>query len=337
MEIPILDLKGRSAEQLRGDRELGRSADEGLSTVGTFVLCGHGVPGDILSAVRSTAEDFFAEPESEKQAWARPMTPEVARGYFGLPSGAVSVMGMERFSFGTWERDESDSYYSGSEGRAHFPDNRFPPQHAAFESAARAYFRCVEEVSHKLAVILEEALQLKPGTFTNDLKGNTGTATAILYPGGGVPPEGGVRIQAHNDVDLYTILRIFDDSRTDLYFLDRENRWNEVPAVRDSFIVNVGDLMQRYTNDRWLATSHKVLVPPQSSAQDRFSLAYFEHPRYDATVAPLEALLKREKQQPAYPAARVADFERQRRMLIHLGQTANEELLEPIEKRLGSA
>ena len=337
MAIPTIDLGGRDVRALRDERGLARAADEALATVGTFVLTGHGVPRSALEGVRTTSTAFFAEPPESKRASARPRTPAVARGYFGLPAGVVSEMGMERFSFGPWDVDRADPYFGSDEGRAHFPDNRFPPAHAAFEAAARAYFAHVQEASRRIAALFEVALGAEPGTFVDSLRGGTGTATAIRYPGGEAPPEGGVRIQAHNDVDLYTILRIFEDERTDLWFLDRNDQWHEVPAVPDGFVVNVGDLMQRYTDDRWLATSHKVVVPPNPGREeDRFSLAYFEHPRYDATVAPLPGLAHAEGS--AYEPVRVADFERQRRMLIHLGGSDPvAELSEPIDKRLGTS
>jgi len=333
MHIPILDLSGLSADALRNASSLGQAVDAALSDVGTFIVIGHGIPHSTLAAVESSARAFFDEPSATKRRAARPQKPAVARGYFNVPPNEVSVMGMERFSFGAWDCDTSDSYYGAPEGREHFPPNMFPAEHAAFEQAARTYFGCVQDVSGKLAILFELALSLPAGTFVDPLIGSTGTATAIRYPGGPRTVPGDVRIMAHNDVDLYTILWISECVRTDLVFLDRHDQWNEVSAVPDGLIVNVGDLMQRHTNDRWLATSHKVLAPSGTDADhDRFSLAYFEHPRYDSEVAPLVPA----GSDAHYPSVRVADFERQRRMLIHLGASAvTEELIAPIERRLG--
>ncbi len=339
MDIPILDLTGLSADALRDATALGHAVDAALSDVGTFVVVGHGIPQSTLHAVETTARGFFDEPSSTKRRAARPQQPAVARGYFNVPPNEVSVMGMERFSFGAWDCDTSDPYYGSPEGREHFPPNMFPAEHAAFDKAARTYFGCVQDVSRKLAILFELALSLPEGTLVDPLFGSTGTATAIRYPGGPRTVPGDVRIMAHNDVDLYTILWISGSARTDLLFLDRHDHWNEVSAVPDGLIVNVGDLMQRHTNDRWLATSHKVQAPPHEgtdtdSGDDRFSLAYFEHPRYDSQVAPLVPA----SASSPYPSVRVADFERQRRMLIHLGASAvTEELIAPIEQRLGSS
>ena len=338
MKIPILDLADRGPAEIRTAHELARATDDALSTAGTFVLVGHGIPDDAAERLREAAGAFFARSVEEKRLFARPRTPEVARGWFGLPAGVVSALGMERYSFGPWVAERGDPYYFATdEARAHFPDNRFPRDLPEFEAAARDWLDRIQEVSRRVAVLFETALGLPFGALVDDLDGSTGTATAIHYPGAEIDPgtEGEVRIQAHNDVDLYTILRIFDDERTDLHFLDRDDRWNEVPAVPGGFVVNVGDLMQRYTNDRWLATSHKVLVPSRErAARDRFSVAYFEHPRYDARVGPLEAV--RGDAPARYETVRVADFERQRRLLIHLGLSdPNAELLAPIEKRLG--
>src|SRR5439155_25066144 len=76
-----------------------------------------------------------------------------------------------------------------------------------------------------------------------------------------------------------------DDAPGGLKVLDRNGRWLEVPAVPGTFVVNIGDLMALWTNDRWSSTIHRVVNPPQEQAwRERYSIAFFHQPNHDALI-----------------------------------------------------
>lgn len=85
--------------------------------------------------------------------------------------------------------------------------------------------------------------------------------------------------------------------------LNRAGDWVDVPIAPDSFIVNIGELMARWTNERWKATLHRVVNPPleQAAASRRLSLVFFHNPNYDASVAALPGTVA-PGETPKYPA-----------------------------------
>lgn len=342
MKIPVVDLKAQTADQIFEDKSIGGQVNTAFTDVGSLVIVGHDFPVAVLQQMQDRSMEFFNRSAEEKSRVARTLGPEVARGYLGIVDSVVTA-NMERFSFGDFDVDYQDAYYGSAVGRAHFPPNTFLEGDKGLEQAARTYLLEIRKLSQKVAALFENALQLQRGVLAELLKGGTGTATSALYPKCAElqldESVENVRIQAHNDTDMWTILRIFGDGPTDLYYLDQSNEWHEVPRADNAFAINIGDTMQQFTNSHWLATSHKVLVPAKERrAFDRFSLPYFEHARYDAEISPLNSPLF--SVEPCeQERLSVGEFEKQRRMMIQLdtgGDGANDQLLAPIEARLGS-
>ena len=103
-----------------------------------------------------------------------------------------------------------------------------------------------------------------------------------------LPPPNQLRAGAHADYGSLTILRT-EDRPGGLQVLNRAGTWFDVPVAPDSFIVNIGELMARWTNERWKATLHRVVNPPpeQAPMSRRRSLVFFHNPNHDAPVAAL--------------------------------------------------
>ena len=128
----------------------------------------------------------------------------------------------------------------------------------------------------------------------------------MYYP----PPEatplpGQLRAGAHSDLGMMTLL-YSDNDIGGLEVMNREGRWVPVPVIDNAFTVNLGDLMMRWTNDRWRSTLHRV-VNPAAAASDlsrRLSIGMFFIPNYDAVVSPITAAYEA----PKYPPTTVADY-----------------------------
>ena len=136
---------------------------------------------------------------------------------------------------------------------------------------------------------LRLALDL-PETYFNDKIDQHITNFSVLhYPGQAEEPEPDqLRAGAHSDLGSLTI--IYQDSATGgLQVYTREEQWIDVPLIEGSFVVNLGDLMAEWTNDRWVSTPHRVVNPPRSHAhQDRLSIGFFHQPNYDAVIECIE-------------------------------------------------
>jgi isopenicillin N synthase-like dioxygenase len=94
-----------------------------------------------------------------------------------------------------------------------------------------------------------------------------------------------------------TILRT-EDARGGLEVRTREGEWVEVAAVPESFVVNLGDMMARWTNDRWLATLHRVANPPPGPGSRRQTIVFFHDPRADAVIDSIVAPGERRRYEP---------------------------------------
>jgi isopenicillin N synthase-like dioxygenase len=119
------------------------------------------------------------------------------------------------------------------------------------------------------------------------------------------PLPGQLRAGAHSDLGMMTLL-YSDNDVGGLEVMNRAGRWVRVPVIDGAFTVNLGDLMMRWTNDRWRSTLHRVVNPP-GAANDlsrRLSIGMFFIPNYDAVVAPIAG----HGEAPKYPPITVADY-----------------------------
>ncbi len=107
------------------------------------------------------------------------------------------------------------------------------------------------------------------------------------YPPPALPPRPGqIRAGAHSDYGSLTILAT-ENRPGGLQVCNAAGAWVDVPTIPGCFIVNIGDLMARWTNDAWVSTLHRVVNPPEGAGEEsrRISLVFFHNPNYDAPVA----------------------------------------------------
>ncbi|WP_292329531.1 2OG-Fe(II) oxygenase family protein [Mesorhizobium sp.] len=117
-----------------------------------------------------------------------------------------------------------------------------------------------------------------------------------------------MRAGAHTDYGSLTILLPQPGSRG-LQIVTPGGEWAEVPPVPGAFVINIGDLMARWTNDRWVSTVHRVVNPPaqQGGKDRRQSMAFFHQPNWDAEIAVLDACLS-EGEAPKYEPVRSGPY-----------------------------
>ena len=122
--------------------------------------------------------------------------------------------------------------------------------------------------------------------FDDKVDRSIGTMRLNYYPAQAVPPAPGqLRASAHTDYGGFTILS-GEDVPGGLQVRTRDGRWVDVATSPDRFVVNIGDLLMRWTNDRWLSNLHRVVNPPlgDTLSRPRLSIAFFNHPNYDVLI-----------------------------------------------------
>ncbi len=284
MAIPTIDLRSPAA------------ADEIASageSVGFFQIVGHGVDTGVIERAWTEARRFFDLPLDDRMAAARRHSAD-AYGYqpfefeslersLGVDTGLADLK--QTFNVGPRASDAVDR--SVPVATWAFGDTPWPPALPTLEPALRAYFDAMDALARRLLALIATSLNLHADFFEPYVDRAPGALRALDYPDldGHRPTPGQLRAGPHTDYGTLTVLRQ-DDAPGGLEVLDPStNRWTAVPARHGAFVVNLGDLLQRWTNDRWRSTLHRVVVPPPGAGPSRRqSMAFFHNANVDARI-----------------------------------------------------
>jgi len=289
--VPVIDL---TPARLGGSTERRRVADAidaACREIGFFSITGHGVPDRVVDELRRRAHEFFALPLAQKLAARHPVA-GTNRGYHPLGGEALSLANDEAappdlkefFHIGPVDAT-GDSYYTGDQGRRHFEPNTWPAAPDGFAPAATAYYRAMSHLVVFLMRLAALALEVDERFFDDKVDRSIGTMRLNYYPAETVPARPGqLRASPHTDYGGFTILS-GEDVPGGLQVRTRGGAWIDVPTRPTTFVVNIGDLLMRWTNDRWLSNLHQVVNPPvDGPARPRLSIAFFSHPNHDVLV-----------------------------------------------------
>ena len=289
--IPVIDVGPFLAGDEAAKPALARAVDEACREMGFLTIVGHGVPDEVIGAAREAAHAFFALPLEEKQRTPRPSHAS-GRGYtvFGDQALAYSL-GVEtppdlQESFGVGPLDNlpDDPYYTAPQAWTFFTPNIWPDTPAGFRPALSRYFARIDRLSRDLLRLCALALDLEETFFDDKVDRGVSSMRLVHYPPLSATPEAGqLRAGAHSDYGSITILQTDDDDGC-LQVKARSGDWIDVVPPPGALVINLGDMMSRWTNDRWVSTLHRVAVPPHGSGGARLSLVFFGQPNYDTVV-----------------------------------------------------
>lgn len=294
LEVPVIDISrfipGSKDEKIAIAQEVDRACRD----IGFLIIAGHGVDPDLIGRMRDVSQRFFDLPLAEKRKVARPGI-DVARGYIGLEDESV---GRSRDAMAT-EGDLNESLmigpvdapdpayaYAPAAGK-HFAGNIWPEQPADLRPVWTEYYRAMGELACNLMHIFAMALGLDEDYFDDKIDQHISRLRLRDYPAQHTAPKPGqIRAGAHSDYGSLTIL-CAEDKPGGLQVFNADGVWVDVPIVPGTFIINIGDLLERWTNDRWVSTLHRVVNPPADagSAARRQSIVFFHNPNYDAPIA----------------------------------------------------
>jgi isopenicillin N synthase-like dioxygenase len=305
-EVPSIDLRHPRAE-------VAAAIDQACREVGFFAIAGHGLPDDIADAAWAAGRDFFALPLDQRLAVAMP-EPGYPYGYCALSAETLaSSMGTstppdlkETYAIGPVDPPPTPlDAMTDADERAVFAPNLWPAALPALRPAWEAYYRVMAELAGRLMDLFAAALDLPDGWFETFIDRHGSAMRMIRYPHvdrDALP--GQLRAGAHTDYGTLTILRQ-DDAPGGLEVLTVDGRWAPVPFAPGTFVVNIGDLMARWTNDRWRSTLHRVVLPPPDAqgSTERFSFPFFHNANWDASVECLPTCLA-SGDEPRYPPVR---------------------------------
>lgn len=300
-EIPIIDVGPFMEGTPDGVAAVGEQVNRACTEIGFFQIVGHGVPDDLIKRTYDSAKAFFARADADKAEVAQP-APDQVRGWsavgreglsYSLDEEAPGDL-KEKMDMGPPHVDRSDPYFTGADAGPHFAPNVWPTEPIGMQPAWEEYFTAMSELSRQLMSTFAVALDLPIDFFDDRIDRHISMLRALNYPSQPDEPlPGQLRAGAHSDYGSLTIVRQ-EDRPGGLQVLTKSGDWADVPAIPGAFVVNIGDLMAEWTNDRWVSTMHRVVNPPRDLAEDsqRISLVFFHQPNYDAVVECLPTVLE---------------------------------------------
>jgi isopenicillin N synthase-like dioxygenase len=266
MNIPVIDLGSDAAA-------VASRIDDALATAGFMAVVGHGVDPALTEGAFDASRRFFALLEADKRRWHIDGWP-LKRGFDPVGWQALDP---------SQPPDIKESFYLGVEaiGPNQWPDEALVP---GFRAAMHAYSAACDALARRLMALYERALGLPIGHFDGFMRQPTCTTRLLHYP---PQPEavapGQIGCGAHTDWGALTLLA--QDDAGGLQVQGTDGTWTDVTPIPGAFVVNIGDLMARWTHDRWRSTMHRVVN--RVAGRERYSIAYFFDLDAEAVILPL--------------------------------------------------
>ncbi|KAJ0406732.1 hypothetical protein P43SY_004557 [Pythium insidiosum] len=270
-KLPEVDLsRADGAAQLR----------DACTTVGFFYLVRHGIPRELLDAVYAEMAFFFRQPMEEKR---KVLANKYMRGYTLMneetldPARQTQGDTKEGYYICRHVDEDSEEMKYPLHGPNVFPD---PIKYPTFQGVMERYHREMSTLGFRVARLFAEAAGA-PGAFDDEGMFDRPMAALRLLHYDAVKSDidrGVFGAGAHTDYGLITLLSTDDNPGLQIW---HEGRWIDVPPRQDAFIVNIGDMGERWTNGRFRSTRHRVV---NVTGAERFSVPFFYEPNFTCRV-----------------------------------------------------
>jgi isopenicillin N synthase-like dioxygenase len=296
MQVAPIDLRPFREGTAAQRRSVAAAFDRAGRESGFFAVTGHGIDEALLDAMLDVTGRYFDQPIEAKLAHV--VADRAAnRGY--------AAEGTEALAYSLGERDlPPDLFEAFNVGReltaAHLRDpyftthrdryfaaNVWPVVPDDLRSTWLAYWDAVEALALEIMAAAAVALDLDADHFVPSLDRSISVMRANHYrrrDGGPPIADGQMRMGAHTDYGSITVL--LADAVPGLQLRDDAGRWHDVLPPEGGFLVNIGDLLGEWSNDRWRSTMHRVVPPPVDvpGPRRRRSIAWFQQPNWDAVI-----------------------------------------------------
>ena len=292
VNIPRLDLNdyinGTPEQKKKFSDDIGKAYNE----TGFVTIANHGMTKELMDELYGEVKRFFFLPDEEKLKYEKP---ELAgqRGYTSKGKEKAKdskTPDLKEF----WQSGQVVT--DGDAVKEQYPDNVNVAELPRFNEVTREVYKRLEEAGKHLLRAISVYLELPENYFDDKVHNGNSILRAIHYFPIEDPdalPEDAVRAGAHEDINLITLL--IGASADGLEVLTRDNQWYPVKANAEDIVVNVGDMLQRLTNNRLKSTTHRVVNPPREMMRSsRFSVPFFLHPKSQMDLTCLDGCVDAE-------------------------------------------
>ncbi len=288
--IPTVDLSkfvhGNAEEQKAFVDKLGKAFHE----VGFVGVINHGIPKELVSGFYDESKTFFSQPVSIKRKYKLEGLAG-QRGYtsFGTEHAKQSQVAdlKEFFQIGQWVSQDHPLKHE-------YPDNVYTEETPQFYDLGKELYQGFEKAGGHLLRAIALHLDLPEDYFTEKIFDGNSILRSIHYPPITEEPRSAIRAEQHEDINLITLL--VGASAGGLQLLNADNEWLDITPEEDEIVINVGDMLQRLTNNYLKSTTHRVINPPKEQWHvPRLSIPFFLHPKGSVSLNCLESCVTDER------------------------------------------
>jgi isopenicillin N synthase-like dioxygenase len=276
--VPVIDIAPFIAGTAEGKRQVAAQVGRACEEIGFLTIVGHGIPENLIQRTYDVSRRFFDLPLEEKR---------------NVPVNSIGVgyipLQVESLAASLGQKTAGDLKESLNVGRD-FDHDRWPANPIELKSLWIEYFRTLNQLGALIMRIFATALDLPENFFDDKIEPPQAFMRVINYPDQPDEPlPDQLRAGAHSDYGTLTILRS-ENVAGGLQVRDQSGAWVNVVTVPQSFVINIGDMMQYWTNDRWISTVHRVVNPPrdQNLGSRRQSIVFFHSPNENTLISCLE-------------------------------------------------
>jgi isopenicillin N synthase-like dioxygenase len=305
-QVPILDVSGLYAPDTIAIHKVAQALRGHLESVGFLYVAGHRVPRASVEAVRKMSKAFFALPEQEK---LKLRIDRNFRGYLPFAGSTIVTSSVAKVS----KPNQSESIFFLHEVAPDDPralageplqgPNQWPDEAAlpGFRTVIKRYVAEMTALARRLVHAIAIAIDLPEDSMDRCFEQPTTFLRLLHYPT--QPEEAGLFGSApHTDYGYITLLA--QDEVGGLEVRNKADEWIAAPPISDTFIMNVGDILARWTNGRFVSTPHRVI---NRSGRERYSQPFFFDPGMDEMIEPLPTCAPLGGQSK-YPPVRYGDY-----------------------------
>ncbi len=294
MTIPIVNLADFTIGDISQKEAFVQQLGKAYEDVGFVAVKNHAISSELISELYTHVQQFFSLPLDHKKKYEIPGLAG-QRGYtsFGKEhaKGSDAPDLKEFFQYGQIVPEDHPL-------KGEYPDNVKVDEVEGFDETLYNAYRAFEKSGKALLRAIALYLKLDENYFDECIEQGNSIIRAIHYPPITIEPKSAIRAEQHEDINLITLL--VGASAGGLEILTRNNEWVGVTSLPDQIVVNVGDMLQRLTNNKLKSTTHRVVNPPKELWHtSRFSIPFFLHPKSSMNLACLNECID-EKHPKAY-------------------------------------
>lgn len=302
-EIPVIDFSPVQSKDLEARQSLADEVFRACTEVGFFYIKHHGIPQDTIDSLLAVSRNFFARDVAEK------MEIDISRSSFSR--GYIPLYGeknnehskgdiKETFDVAIEVSEDDPDFLAGN---PLYGPNQWPRNPPDFKEVMQDYFSEISNLCANIYRVFALSLNLSEDYFLDMLDKPLDILRLLRYPPQpNVEDADQIGTGAHSDFDCFTVL--YQDPTGGLQVLNNRGEWIDALPIEGTFLINVGDMLERWTNGQFVSTVHRVI---NRSGSERYSTVFFAAPGYHTNVECLPGCCSADN--PArYPAIKAGDY-----------------------------